>query len=191
MRLDRLRLTGFKNLTDLEIDFDQAELSTVLIGENGTGKSNVIEALVTIFRDVDLGTHTPFPYSVAYRCHGLNIEIDNRIATSGTTIKVDDRPLSRPAFVEQRNTLLPDNVFGYYSGASRRLEQLFDAHPVPLLPKSHRARVCTRRHRNDRPAPSVLLPRNIRAARTSHVLRFRIGRSARIPQREDEDRRLR
>ena len=53
MRLDRLRLTGFKNLTDFEIDFDQGELSTVLIGENGTGKSNVIEALVTIFRDLD------------------------------------------------------------------------------------------------------------------------------------------
>ena len=128
MRLDRLRLTGFKNLTDFEIDFDQGELSTVLIGENGTGKSNVIEALVTIFRDLDLGDPTPFPYSVAYRCHGRTIEIDNRIVASGTTIKVDGRPLTRPAFTDQRHTLLPDNVFGYYSGASRRLEQLFDAH---------------------------------------------------------------
>ena len=63
MRLDRLRLMGFKNLKNFEIDFDQGELSTVLIGENGTGKSNVIEALVTIFRDLDLGDLTPFPYS--------------------------------------------------------------------------------------------------------------------------------
>ena len=128
MRLDRLRLTGFKNLRDFEIDFDQGELSTVLIGENGTGKSNVIEALVTIFRDLDLGDPTPFPYSVSYSCHGRRIEIDNRIVASGTTIKVDGRPLTRPAFADQRHTLLPDNVFGYYSGASRRLEQLFDAH---------------------------------------------------------------
>ena len=128
MRLDRLRLRGFKNLKDFEIDFDQGELSTVLIGENGTGKSNVIEALVTIFRDLDLGDYTPFPYSVAYRCHGRSIEIDNRIIASVTTIKVDGRPLTKPAFAKQRHTLLPDNVFGYYSGASRRLEQLFDTH---------------------------------------------------------------
>ena len=128
MRLDRLRLTGFKNLTGFEIDFDERELSTVLIGENGTGKSNVIEALVTIFRDLDLGDPTPFPFSVAYRCHGRRIEIDNRIVAGGTTIKIDGQPWTKPAFADQRHTLLPDNVFGYYSGSSRRLEQLFDAH---------------------------------------------------------------
>ena len=65
MRLDRFRVRHFKNLSDLEIDFDTGELSTVLIGENGTGKSNVIEALVTVFRDLDLGDSTPFPYGAA------------------------------------------------------------------------------------------------------------------------------
>ena len=128
MRLDRLTLTGFKNLTDFEVDFDQRELSTVLIGENGTGKSNVVEALVTIFRDLDLGDPTPFPYSVAYRCHGRRIEIENLKATSGLAIKVDGESVTRPTFTKLRQTLLPDNVFGYYSGTSRRLEQLFDNH---------------------------------------------------------------
>ena len=128
MRLDRLALTGFKNLTRFEVDFDQSELSTVLIGENGTGKSNVIEALVTIFRDLDLGDPTPFRYEVAYRCHGRTIEIDNRLATRGLTIKVDGESVTQSTFADQRRTLLPDNVFGYYSGTSRRLEQLFDDH---------------------------------------------------------------
>src|SRR3954451_1210783 len=52
MRIDYLRIKRFKNLRDTSIDFDETELSTVLIGENGTGKSNVIEALATIFRDL-------------------------------------------------------------------------------------------------------------------------------------------
>jgi recombinational DNA repair ATPase RecF len=53
MRIDRLKVRGFKNLEDVDIDFDQDSLETVLIGQNGSGKSNVIEALATIFRDLD------------------------------------------------------------------------------------------------------------------------------------------
>lgn len=128
MRLDWLKIRRFKNLTDFAIDFDEGELSTVLIGENGTGKSNVIEALVTIFRDLDLGEATPFPFALAYGCHGRRVEIDSGFEGSGLAIKVDGKTVTKAAFSKQRHELLPANVFGYYSGASRRLEQLFDTH---------------------------------------------------------------
>src|SRR4051812_32325698 len=55
------------------------ELSTVLVGENGTGKSNVIEAIVEIFRDLDFGDRTRFPFAIAYNCDGHRIEIDSGI----------------------------------------------------------------------------------------------------------------
>ena len=128
MRLDRFRVRDFKNLSGLEIDFDTGELSTVLIGGNGTGKSNVIEALVTVFRDLDLGDSTPFPYGLSYRCHGQSIEVDNHLGSKGLHIKVNGKALTKGAFSRRRGTLLPNNVFGYYSGTSRRLEQLFDSH---------------------------------------------------------------
>ncbi|MDX8347805.1 AAA family ATPase [Cognatiyoonia sp. IB215446] len=128
MRLDWLKVSKFKNLTDFEIDFDEGELSTVLIGQNGTGKSNVIEALVTIFRDLDLGKPTEFRYAMAYKCHGRTVEIDNRLVRKKQTIKVDGKSLSKKAFSEGKSEFLPDNVFGYYSGTSRRLEKLFDTH---------------------------------------------------------------
>ena len=91
MRLDRLRINNFKNLIGVDIDFDESELATVLIGENGTGKSNVIEALVTIFRDLDLGDTTPFSYDLEYRCQGHSIEIDNRFQTNRLVIKIDGK----------------------------------------------------------------------------------------------------
>jgi ABC-type multidrug transport system ATPase subunit len=128
MRLDWLKLRDFKNLDDLTIDFDQGELFTVLIGQNGTGKSNVIEALVTIFRDLDLEQTTSFPYAIAYQCHGHRIQVDNRYGSSGFSITVNGATLSRKAFGERRSDYLPANVFGYYSGGSRRLEALFDPH---------------------------------------------------------------
>lgn len=135
MRLDWLKIKEFKNLSDVEIDFDEGELSTVLIGENGTGKSNVIEALVTIFRDLDLNETTSFGYFIAYNCHGHRIEIDNSFSGHGLVIKIDGVQQARSTFFKKRSTYLPANVFGYYSGQSRRLEQLFDRHQLRYYKK--------------------------------------------------------
>ena len=38
MRVDFLEITDFKNLKNFRIDFDESQLTTVLIGQNGTGK---------------------------------------------------------------------------------------------------------------------------------------------------------
>ena len=135
MRLDWLKIGKFKNLKNFEIDFDEGELSTVLIGENGTGKSNVIEAIVAIFRDLDLGDKTGFAYAIAYNCHGHRIEIDNGLAKKSFSILVDGKSTSKTAFLERRHELMPAHVFGYYSGTSRRLEQLFDNHQVRYYKK--------------------------------------------------------
>ncbi|WP_158284294.1 AAA family ATPase [Azospirillum sp. TSO22-1] len=135
MRLDWLKIKKFKNLSDVDINFDERELSTVLIGDNGTGKSNVIEALVTIFRDLDLNETTSFAYFIAYNCHGYRIEIDNAFTESTLSLKVNGVQESRTTFYDRRAKYLPANVFGYYSGSSRRLEQLFDRHQLRYYKK--------------------------------------------------------
>ena len=135
MRLDWLKIGKFKNLQDFAINFDERELSTVLVGENGTGKSNVIEAIVEIFRDLDFGDKTRFPYAIAYNCDGHRIEIDSGIVSKHFAIKVDGESVLKSAFMDRRQELLPAHVFGYYSGASRRLEQLFDKHQLRYYKK--------------------------------------------------------
>ena len=40
MRLGKLTIHNFKNLKDFSIDFDERSLTTVLVGQNGTGKFN-------------------------------------------------------------------------------------------------------------------------------------------------------
>jgi predicted ATPase len=76
MRLDKLTIGSpkdssthqFKNLKDVSIDFDQEHWITVVIGWNGTGKSNVLEALATIFRDLIQGERRPaFAFNLEYR----------------------------------------------------------------------------------------------------------------------------
>ncbi|PTW43702.1 AAA ATPase-like protein [Sphingomonas faeni] len=135
MRIDWLEVYGFKNLVDVRIDFDEKELSTVLVGENGTGKSNVIEALATIFRDLDLGVTSSFGYSIAYRCHSFDVVVDAKGVGKAPKISIDGANISRAAFREGKSFYLPANVFGYYSGSSRRLEQIFDKHQLRYYKK--------------------------------------------------------
>lgn len=75
MRLDKLTIGSakdsathkFKNLKNVTIDFDQDHWVTVVIGWNGTGKSNVLEALAIIFRDLIAKKRiSEFAFKLAY-----------------------------------------------------------------------------------------------------------------------------
>ena len=127
MRLDKVYIDGFKNLKDVSVDFDETRLTSVVIGQNGTGKSNLIEAIIEVFRSVDLGRNPPrFAYTLAYRIDGRKITLTN--AKGAQAVLVDGSPISRSQFNKQKSDFFPDLIFGYYSGAGRRLEALFDAH---------------------------------------------------------------
>ena len=137
MRLHRLHIrpcqgvSGFKNLIDFIIDFDKDSPTAVLVGRNGTGKSNVLEALTVIFRDLDLELSTPpFSYELDYTCHGRHIQVDadpDRTSKK-VQISVDGKELSWKAFRENKRAYLPNYVFGYYSGPSNRMQDHFLKH---------------------------------------------------------------
>lgn len=128
MRLDRLTIPNYRNLRAFEIDFDESQSTTVLLGKNGSGKSNLIEAIVEIFRDLELGGPPTFAYALEYVCRERAIRIDADPARPGKRldITVDGRPLSHAAFQKDVDTYLPNYVFAYYSGWSGRLERHFD-----------------------------------------------------------------
>jgi predicted ATPase len=137
MRLDEVTIGEFKNLRGITVNFDENSPYTVLVGENGSGKSNLIEALTFIFRNLDLDLAAPFDYAIKYRCRGSRLHIqaekdstprfliqregdeEYRSLRKAEFMELDemDRPLYRPAF-----------VFGYYSGPSDRLAGLYDRH---------------------------------------------------------------
>lgn len=135
MRLDRVYIDGFKNLKQLSADFDENHLTTVVIGQNGAGKSNLIEAIISIFRWVDLRRNEPrFRYRVEYRIQpqGQTVSDPPRVTLSNVpgepAICVNGQEIKRTEFEKRKAEWFPDLVFGYYSGDSRRLEALFDSH---------------------------------------------------------------
>jgi predicted ATPase len=79
MRLDRVYIDGFKNLKGVDIDFDEERLATVVIGQNGAGKSNLIEAITDVFRFVDMNRGAPrFRYEIDYRIGDRKVRLSNR-----------------------------------------------------------------------------------------------------------------
>jgi predicted ATPase len=143
MQLQRIHIPAFRNLRDLEITFDshlsassggpantphKPIRSHALIGQNGTGKSNLIEALITIFRDVDLDREAAFDYTLEYgiRGHAVRIQADTA-KQKRPYVWVDDKAESQGYLLKNRE-LLPAHVFAYYSGRNERIEALFQEH---------------------------------------------------------------
>ena len=130
MRLKHVTIRGFKNLAEFTMNFDSEPLPTVLVGRNGTGKSNLLEALIVIFRDLDLKRHTEFGYRLEYVLGGQEVIIDWEPGrTKGSfQVSVDGTSLSRSKLIEQANRKLPRFVFGYYSGPTDRMADHFHIH---------------------------------------------------------------
>lgn len=131
MRLIQLRIKKFKNLSDFQMNFSPEAFATVLVGRNGTGKSNVLEALIIIFRDLDLADAPAFTYQLKYACRGAVIQVDADPSrdSSAVRITVNDEPVSARDFSRKSGgQYLPNYIFGYYSGPSNRMERHFEKH---------------------------------------------------------------
>lgn len=135
MRLDRVYIDGFKNLKQMDLDFDETRLTTVLIGQNGAGKSNLIEALALVFSHVDLRSASlRFHYRVTYRIQARKAkpgELTQVVLSNmadEAPFMVDGRAVSRAEFERNKSEWFPDLILGYYSGSGRRLERVFDKH---------------------------------------------------------------
>jgi predicted ATPase len=128
VRLDRLVIPNYRNLRSFDIDFDESQSTTVLLGRNGSGKSNLIEAIVEIFRELEAGSAPPFAYTLEYVCrnHAIKIHADPERASKRLDITIGGEAISQKAFQDNVARYLPNYVFAYYSGWSSRLERHFD-----------------------------------------------------------------
>ncbi len=138
MRIDNIYIKEFKNLRDFSIDLNEDFMSTVLLGQNAAGKSNLLEALVIIFRDLDLDDKTDFDYTIEYECKNNLLKVDGGPQAKGNSVfykgeKIDEEIIystliSKTVIKRDKSEYLPKYVFSYYSGISNRLLEHFDKH---------------------------------------------------------------
>ncbi|MBK1681522.1 AAA family ATPase [Rhodocyclus tenuis] len=148
MQLRYLAIPHFRNLRDAKLSFatqleatpgrsDEASRpirSHALIGQNGTGKSNLIEALITIFRNIDLDLDSEtldkqrLDYTLEYEIRGRVVKLQADTAKQKRPYVWVDGEKQSQGYLLKNRELLPSHLFAYYSGRNERIETLFQEH---------------------------------------------------------------
>lgn len=148
MQLRYLAIPNFRNLRGAELTFathlaptpgrpDEASKpirSHALIGQNGTGKSNLIEAMITIFRNIDLDLESetlekqPLDYTLEYEIRGYTVRLQADTAKQKRPYVWVDGEKQSQGYLLKNRELLPSHLFAYYSGRNERIEALFQEH---------------------------------------------------------------
>ena len=113
MRLKSVFISQYKNLRNFELTFDGTSFIDVFVGKNGSGKSNLFEALIEIFRHLveygGSGNVIGFDYRIAYEIEREEVRFEWR--SGRLAISFDGK-----ARRNMNGVPLPDNLLIYYSG---------------------------------------------------------------------------
>ena len=139
MKLESVYIEKYKNLSPLTIDFELGNGLTMLVGNNGSGKSNVLEAISGIFHDLFKGKDSrkiKCDYKLQYTLNEINCVIEQ---TNGFLRCYGPKFKRREYFIEEN---APHNIIGLYSGEEDRLWTSF----YETYYKSYIKRIKTNRH---------------------------------------------
>ena len=121
MRLKHIDIGEYKNLKNFSLSFDGESFIDVFVGKNGTGKSNLFEALIEIFKHLYEKDHqVNFNYKLQYELEGQEV----KIAWDWATEKWLDENSNQSRKVSK--DLLPDNILIYYSGHNTQINNLVE-----------------------------------------------------------------
>lgn len=117
MKLLTLKITSeFRNLNGLNLSFDSANDTYVIIGNNGTGKTNILEALSSVFSTLlSHSTNFLFSFVLRYEINGITYRVKYDKATSTTEYKKDN------VAVTDADMIYPNRIVCNYSGEDTRM----------------------------------------------------------------------
>ncbi len=139
MQIEYVKIKRFKNLINFEIILDNSQNKTVLIGQNASGKSNFLEAVVLIFKCLDFdfdikkidGPELFQGFEIKYSCYGNNIHVlFSPALPKKWHLIINEKSISQVGFIKGKEKFLPRYILAYYSGLgnSNRLEIHFEDH---------------------------------------------------------------
>ena len=143
MKINRLFVSEYKNLSNIDISFNSN--ISLLVGQNGLGKSNLMEILATIFSELYLSETEEdildflkkgegFGYEINYNLHNycLNIKLDEKEHSLSIQLIDPLKDLTTnidfPRFKKEKGMFLPTRIVGYYSGENKRILSILAPH---------------------------------------------------------------
>ena len=143
VKLKSLYIQKYKNLAPITINFESGNGLTMLVGNNGSGKSNVLEAISGIFHDLFKGKDSrkiKCDYKLQYTLNEINCVIEQ---TNGFLRCYGPKFKRREYFIEEN---APHNIIGLYSGEENRLwtsfyESYYKAYMRRIKTNQHQERM--------------------------------------------------
>lgn len=147
MKIKRLIISEYKNVKNLNLKF-KTPLISLLVGRNGLGKSNLIEILALIFRDLERNQNDAdflewsdknFEYYINYECQNSELRILCRsglfrIFRRQKKSKTVFHELSLNEFKSHRlDEYLPKYIIGYYSGENKRIKDIIQVYESEVI----------------------------------------------------------
>jgi energy-coupling factor transporter ATP-binding protein EcfA2 len=129
MKFVRLRIEDYKNLRNCEIEFSRPHLLNAVIGSNGSGKSNIIEAILHILIGVYFKRPPPFDFEFEFEAQNRRVFLKSE--NRKLSMKVDGAEKPMRFFAERlrdgpAQVYYPELTLVYYSGECRRVNQLIE-----------------------------------------------------------------
>jgi predicted ATPase len=134
MRLKSVFISDYKNLKNFTLGFEGTRFIDIFVGKNGSGKSNLFEALVEIFRHIyefDKEKGEPgFEYTVKYEVSDKETEI----AWKAGKLSINGKMRTTIG-----KTPLPDNVLIYYSGHNDTVAEIVEKYETNFAKRIKKA----------------------------------------------------
>lgn len=117
MKLKRVYIKRYKNIQEQELIFDSESSYLALIGVNGSGKSNWLEAISMIFRSL-YSKDVSFSYEIEYELGDQEYKIIHKVRGNGPSFSTTYRLGGN---IAKRKDLVLPRIIACYSGESNRL----------------------------------------------------------------------
>lgn len=122
MKIKKISVEKFRNLVDFECNFSDSNISA-FIGNNGAGKSNIIELITEVFSEAKNATHNS--YAAVGEPDIINCTIDYEYNSVDYSLNYNNFEVNvylnkKPIPKKDLNTVLPETIMLYYAGETER-----------------------------------------------------------------------
>jgi ABC-type lipoprotein export system ATPase subunit len=127
VRLKRLHVASYKNVRNCEVAFSPGPWIHAVIGSNGSGKSNLIEAILEILIGCYFAKPPRFDFTLEFEVQNSAVTLqreDHRVV-----VVVDGQPMPLKELAHrlrhgESQVFYPETTLVYYSGECKRVEGL-------------------------------------------------------------------
>lgn len=118
MKLKNIYIEEYRNIKEITFDFSNHTNYAALVGLNGSGKSNLLEAISLIFASVYSNLALDWKYALEYVIGDVLISIKNG------SIRANNKRITK----EDKKQFLPNRIIACYSGEEKRMwEEIYKA----------------------------------------------------------------